>query len=780
MSSVEYFTGVAPFFEMSLASPEIVVDPALDMTLFTNRLKIERQDVDLLDLAVELVDRYIDVDIIASGDLDADYFTHAVTDLTNFDPVTQAVENFARVFNSDPNAYADTLGAARVNTYTYTHFAGSTDKVDLGSLMRRVIAEARDAELIRAAEAVLTALDAAILYNNAGANIGPEISYYNIHFPEASSGFRATYLNESTLTEWGRMLRNYYNAVTPQIWAGSGIGLPFHPPKAPTITVGLVYPEGEVSVASPFNIRIQVEGRNISHGDATHDFIQQDGTIIRYGSERILRPIINEAGESTLINQWNDGLVDDIITWDVALPVVSDGNSSNNELVIIRESVAFLDGVYRGPNDTNFYEVSVVFSNALNELDGVGRTQRVISRATGSNALAVITIPPGSEFIAYRSVVTPDGRVVQEEGNRYIWPDAGLTYSNEPAPNGQYNVGVLLEAFGGTTGYVSATTTVNNDNFGDSDLRATTSLGIGFSFTRPKTWSFLATDFVTFADRSVSPDGTSSISVYYPDPSFIEPGNIETIVDDVFLFYFPDVEWDRQYSEVVVDGKSAITFDFSYQNAQGTVNARAIAVLDSVDSSGFVFTSEAQAGTGDINAIYDQLLANLKIFPSIFSQDESDVLWDLSNYTRRGRQPFTPEVTYPIPYTWVQNQQGDWTRYEDTPGSVRFVAFSTLESTNLNAALDLVVARDVLPGAEAINTSIDRTLNTRNHRWLARPYTVTRGGLSYQGRVYATVANNQVYLIWVEAPDDEFIPAVYERFFEPMVDGFSIGNVEAQ
>lgn len=776
MSSIEYYSGVASFFDMSLASPEIVVDPALNMTLLTNRLKAEGRDVDLVDLGADLINQYIQIDIYASGDADADYFTHALTDLTRFDAVERTVENFARVFNSNPTAYAETLGAARANAYTYTHFAGRNREVDLGSLMRRLIAEARDVELIEAAELVLIALDQAIIYSNAGNNITSDVSYYSIYFPEASSGFSVAYFEQSPLVEWGRMLRNYYNAVTPQVWTGDGVGLEFHPPKAPIVTIANVFPEdGVVNVLNPFNVRFQIEARNISHGDATFDFIQPDGTIVRYGSDRLLRPVINEQGETQLLNIWDDGVSDEQFFWDAGLPVVSDGSSTNNELVIIRENVAFLDGWYRGPNDQNFSEVSVVFTNALNDPDGIGRTQRVISRADDTNALAVITIPTGSEFIANRSIVTPDGRVVVEEGNRYTWPEGGLTYTNEPAPSGQYNIGLLIEAIGGTTGHFATETTVDNDGLMDSDLRGRSILSIGFTLTYPKTWSFLTTD-PAFVDRSFSPDRLSNVAVYYPDPSFVDPDDIESIVDDVFDFYFPDLTWDRQYDAITVDGNPGIAFTFEYESEQGIVDVRAFAAFNAAGNSGFVFASEAVRGAGDIDGIYDQLLANVRIFPPVSIQQAAGGLWDFSFYRARGRQPFRDGVEYPVPSAWQPVADGMWTRYSDDPAGETFIAFSVVAGDNVTAKLNTVITRDALAEAQNLALLPVRILNTRYHRWTARPYEVTRDGRVYQGRVYGTLVNDEVFLIWTEAPDGEVAEIAYARNFEPMVDRFSISE----
>lgn len=784
MSSIEYFAGVSPYFGLSLASPEIVVDPALDMTIMVNQLRANPQNVDLLSLSVDLVDKYIEEDMLLSGDPDVAYFSHAVTDLNQFDPVVQAVENFAAVFNRDPERYAEILGEARVNTYTYTFFSGSTTKVDLGSLMRLVIQEATAANevaLIEPATQVLNALEAAIVHNNAGANVSNDVAYYNIFFPEESSRFQTNYFQESGLAEWGRMLRNYYNEVTPQVWAGTGLGLEFHPPKAPEIIIANVYPDVPASVLDPFQVRYQIAGRNISHADATYDFISDTGEIVRLGNERLLFATVDEEGRAIQINDWDEGVIDERYSWDVVLPVATDGTNFNNELITITEDVAFLDARYRAPGDETFNDVTVIFENARNVADNVGRTLRVINRATGSNALAAVRIPEGSEFVTFRNVVTADGRVVQEPGNTYTWPAEGLTYTEQPAPNGQYNVGLLVQAFGGTTGYASQTVTVNNDGLFDSGIRGETGLAEGFTLTRPAGWSYMTLDTGRLIYTTQNFEGNANINVYFAFQD-IDPNNLETVVDFMYSFYFPDQTWDRQYTETTVDGQPAIEFNFTYPTETGTVQSRAFAVYNADLGVGFVFAAETANNAVDLEPIYQQLKANTRIFSPVSLNESRTAEWDFSYFARSGRVPFTPEVDYPIPRAWVPTQDAPWTRYApaNDPDGPTFFATSIEQGTDVNTALDLAVSRNVLFGMEGYNAGPRRTLNGQYHTWTAQTYDVTRAGQVYQGRIYGTVENGQVYLIWMEAPDGEDVATVYTETFEPIVDGFIIYPPEAE
>ena len=101
------------------------------------------------------------------------------------------------------------LGEARANTYTYTSFLRDNTRIDLGSLMGRVIALSDDEELINAAQAVLAALDrGAHLQQWRASIVNQYASYYNIYFPDTSEDFKSEYFEQSPLKEWGRMLRN--------------------------------------------------------------------------------------------------------------------------------------------------------------------------------------------------------------------------------------------------------------------------------------------------------------------------------------------------------------------------------------------------------------------------------------------------------------------------------------------------------------------------------------------------------------------------------------------
>ncbi|MDX2075989.1 MAG: clostripain-related cysteine peptidase [bacterium] len=791
MASIEYFAALAPYFDYSLASPEIVIDPALDMTLFTARLNGEQAAVDMPALGVGLVDKYVTLDMRLAGDADAAYFTHSLFDLSNYQAVVDAVEGFASVVNENPSAYASLLGQARTNTYTYTAFAGSNTKIDMGSLMREVLKLSRDPKLINAANAVLEALDASLIYGNAGENVFNIISYYNIYFPATSSSFQISYFDEAQMPQWGRMLRNFYNAVTPKVWGGTGT-VSFHPPIAPRIQITSQYPlpGTPISIFTSATLGFELTGRNVAYVDTTFDRVLPDGTVVRYQTERLLTDTFDEEGNPIRQNVWLSGVDRRAFAWDVALPVVSDGISSLNEYIVETEDVAFMDGVYYDGNSGLPNEVSIIFSKPQGAEPG--RVQRVVSRTTGNNALAAISIPAGSRFFATKSVVTGDGRVVQELGNIYVWPDGGLTYTYQPAPTGQYNIGILVTSYGGTTGYTSVTVDVNNDGL-NPNLRAGLRTDAGFILTRPSDWGLLsiASDVWIGYYRTSSQDANSNISAYFslaPEAST----DLTSIPREMLTSYY-GVTWDEVYTDTTVAGAPAIEFNFSYEDpvgGRGTIDAKAFAVFNPNLGLGMVFTSEVVRGTsGDIQATYDQLKTNLRFFSPAEILDSRQ--WQDAVSTS---QAFAIEgVRYPRRLDWGQGTDGIWTRHAiaaDNPETTdiveadmtapTFVAFTKIDApASVDAVLnDLVTQYAIGTGTEFVRVAT-RTLNTATLSWRAVLYTVNRNGVAVVGRMYVTipVEGGPAYAAWVETFEGADTGATYSNTLEWIIDGFQVDEL---
>ncbi len=783
MSSVEFFALAKDYFNYALASPEIVVDPAHDMSLFAQYMNENPLNPDFTVVGQDLVEKYIQQDILLRQGSGTEYLTSVVTNLQRFDSLETAVEAFAAVVNAKPEVRSFTIGQARANTYVYTNFANSNTKIDLGSFMQRVIATAPDdTELVDAANKVLEELRNVVVYADAGERVKDRVYYYNVFFPEKSKDFSQDYFYQTPLGEWSRMLRNYFAAVTPKPWTGDS---PFHSPIAPKINVVTRYPTEAVSIVNPFYVETETIGRNIAYSDLTVDLLQEDGTTTRMYYRRLLTPDIDENGNFVQVNLWNQGVTAYLQNWSVALPSVTNGTVTNFEYMTIGEDIASIEGRYRLPDSQTWNDVTVTLS-----FDGIrgGITQRVINKTDGNSALAVIEIPQGAIFQTYKYLVTEDGRVSAVEGNEYEWPQDGISWEFVPAPNGNYNVGFLVTAFGGTTGFIKETVTVDNDTI-PVELRADTRPDIGVTIPRLETWTPLALNDVFAVNpeygniavfQTSDPEQSNLFALMFSFPTAI----LEEAVQTAASYNVFTVIGDPR--PIVVDGRDALEFDYVRQTGDVSRSGRAFVVLQEYapgETFGIVLASESIDGKGDFEAFYPTLRDYAKFFSSLDYEASKTPLWR--------PERLTGEELYYIPTSWqrvndptleegVAPSYGMWTRYvpadatENSPflAMTRYYLISDVDS-GVNV-LSNIIAGQALVGADSLQIIQNRTYNGRYHTWDATIYRVVRDGLPYIGRSYTTTVYGTTYALWAEAPEDDNTNSVYTEFIETVVDTYKI------
>ena len=740
MSSVEYYTRMSDYFNLSFASAEIVVNPALDMTKLTSFME-NPQDQDLASFGQTLLNQYVEEDSTPDESPTAVFLTHAMTDLQQYGAVVSALDAFASLVLSQPELYIDAISDARSNTYTYTAFLSFDAMVDIGHFMEQVIVSTNDGKLIEAAQAVITAVKQARLYGNAGEVAKERVHYQNIYFPQRLRDFNRAYLEESPLANWGKMLTVYYNLLTPRQWLTEDNILIYHPIVPPKVTITQVYPQVS-SVVQPPTIKMEVQGRNIIRGSFTADQVQADGTAVRLLETRILTEIA-VGGTVNFVNQWRDGVDQSEFSWlPLSLPAVSDGMGTYNELLIKSGDVAILEGRYRESEDQDWIDVGVMFSILTGEVD------RVISRTAGSNALADIVIAPNSIFQSYKSVVSPDGRVQKAEGNLYIWQDYGLTWRETVAPSGEYNLGFLVESAGGSSGFDSVNVTIDNSavvagNAGYNE----TSLGVGFEY--PEDWvSPFSADgqIITFNKES-----TESIVVAFYT---IAEENKWRVAEQYIRNYNLESPDDGQ--EATVAGVEGVAFQYTIPRDDGgqPFVGRAFAFYQTtaaLGKTGMVFAVEG-ADPAAVEARYNQYVNGLKLFDSVALQTEDARVWQ---YAR-----LDSGQIFAVPGGWTAQPTDNGMAYSDPNNPATVVYLEREVSTDVEA-----VFQATLP-TEAITT---RQYRQGDRVWVVGNYD-NNGAV---GRVYATQLDNTVHTIRFETANDENALLVYRDIFEPLVDGYA-------
>lgn len=771
MSSVEYHTAVSPFFSYSLASPEIVVDPALDMTLFTDAIKAG--DVDLPVLGTELVNTYIDRDIQLRPGPDTAFLTHSITDLDNFSAVDEAIDAFADLFKTDPVKYGAILGRARSNAYVYSGFLNEDNLVDLGSLMQQVIAVAdpiEDTDIITYAQAILDALDGAVTYGNAGSIAARQTStYHNIYFPGRSRDFQSSYFEEGYLESWATLLRAYYSTLTPKQWTIGEVDYSFHEPTAPTVNITSVYPVEDVSIYSGIEVVTEILGRNISSVDVTVDRLQENGSRIRVLTQRVLI-VVGEGSNIIRVNDWQEGLDTTTITWKVELPQVTDGTDSYFELMFIGEEVATMDGRYREPDSETWNPVSLVFDRESGEL------QRVVHRGEETDAVAVVDIPTGSEFESFQSVVTPDGRVSVQPGNLYLWPEGGLTWSEQPAPSGEYDAGFLVSSFGGTQGFASTSFTVNNDNL-DASLRSGIRTRQGFSLVHPAEWESLA----FFANqnwfRTNNADNSENITLY---PGFgVTENDPQQVIDAVLGGFDMRLIDGTEVREIEVDGFPALEFDYRYDRGDGLYIGRGFAVFrENSIPQGLVFGAETNTNAETLADLYDLMVEHITLFDPAPILQANSGSWILLN---PNNSPI-PSTTFPVRQDWIPgaalSDHFVFIRPGAAPEGNTFFAIGELaQQASREAAVETTLTDYASVGLEDYELLDVRPLSGKYHNWESGVYTGTRDGVQIIGRVYTTIENQRTYALWMESTTDAEGTEYYANVLEPMAERFTINPI---
>lgn len=769
MASIEYHDAMSEFFDLSYASPEIVTGSALDMTLLLESLKAGEDN--LVSIGTDLIDKYISVDSNTRESADSIYLTHAVTDLTRFAELREAIDAFTEVFAADPVGYSETLGKARANTYTYTAFAGEQELIDLGSFMTQIEAASRvsERELRLAAGEVRRALGEVVLYGQAGERASARTTYQNIYFPLDGNRFNSSYFDETNLTSWAQLLRTYFNVVTPNPWIGRET-VAFHSISSPDVSVADVYPSTAVSVENPLSMVIEVVGSNLSSGEGTIDLIQPDGTRVRYLSQRIVEAVTTDANTIDFVNNWDTGYNRPEITWDVTLPVVSDGINAFRELLLVtgEDNIAALDGRYREPESETWNNVTIVF-----DLDG--NFQRVINRS-GNNALGVINIPAGSEFETFKSVVSSDGRTSQEPGNRYVWPEGGLTWQWEPAPSGEYSIGLVIQTFGGTTGFEALNVTVDNSAV-NPDVRAASLQDVGVVLPRPAAWEqpsgFMQEETGAVGLRSFDESGDGHISLYiYADEPLEE---LDALVNQLAAAY--QFETDSIYTPTTIDGTPGLAFNYSYESPAGRYEGRAISFFQPTTGIGVAVGAAVNGTTLNIDDLFTFVERYLRLIPSDDMMTPS-FEWEIF---------YGASYEFAQPLNWQPSGEtmDGWLTFSNPDAADSFFA---VQETEVSEDVDAAELSEELLGTIASEIEDYELLEVQTYNasapWHAAIYTGVRDGVEIIGRVYTSAGTaysydlddvrSFTYKIWTEAPADDSSTTLYRYVFEPVLDSFLI------
>jgi hypothetical protein len=494
------------------------------------------------------------------------------------------------------------------------------------------------------------------------------------------------------------------------------------------------------------------------------------------------------------LNRWESGVDIRDITWDVTLPQIRGTDAQGQaigsfEYLHFTAQVATLHGAYREPNGASWHDVTIVFNNIADDGTHEGLVQRVLSNSTTSEALGTISIPLGSEFVAYRPRVTADGITILERSPMvWVWDESAIRYGFAPAPDGEYQIGILATAVGGSTGFAKRDVRVDNAN-ANTNLRADTAPFAGFTLPRPLGWQRMiysdgytgACEVASFAPalleayRITSPQSPSfaNLSVYLLPQLTLDTGELVPLSDPqtqdnlIQQLALADVRVTSALSAATFADKPAFALSYEYDSADGIMTGVGYLVENGYSGTIELFGAEALKGEDMVQGELDALLQTTRLFDVNHVLESQERTWGFAGTAdyKIALYGTNPQDPY---YLDIVETDDTLQRYASTNGDIR-VQINRQSADN--PAPIAGIARDLAEqGTQNFEITTIQLLLSPSVGWEALTYTARREGARVQGRVYRAFENDAMFTLWFELPIEAQTPELILTILEPLVD----------
>lgn len=779
MGSVEYLTTMSAFFEYALVSPEIVYNPALDMAQLVNTLK-KSPNVPIPELGEQLVNTYIERDMANSSNGMAQYTTSALFDLKTFPQVQRALDDFSLLVNADPSTYLNTLVKARNQSFAYPQSIDGASLLDLGDFLNNILKNSVDRYLVSSVTTLQKAIENSLIYANRSPR-ARTTAYLNIYFPPSRKTFDAFYYSRTSLNEWLRFLRNYFDTLDPQDWR-QGSKFAFHSPNDPQVTIVTRYPE-VANADQMTQFKVEVVGRNLTSGyrfvDGQTMLTQEDGstteTRVRWLSEPIVNCVVDQAFQQTCGNLWQIGvgtyyydfsqylytLSDETQTYPVSFFTTSDGTTEYDMSAPLLRG--YVQARYRQPNNENWDSVTLLYAQRYIELSATSTETSYESAWTFEGALgqgaegavAPVTLPVGAQVQLFVATVGEDGTVLLVPDKVLVWGEAGLQLTYAPMPTGTYEIGVQVYGFGDRMGQDSVSLTVTNLPIDDSAYTVVDLKG-NYEVTLSADWSWYA------------PSGSNERTIFAED-SFI--GSV-LVLDRFFAdinslqAYFNERRWGNVYEE---DGSpdESVSF-FATDDGVGFMIPGDTTVIG-------LFSEEYETAS-----IYrEQFISGMTY--GILDESAFYGNWDeYTDFQNRYKFKFpenwwellTPENDPEPIYYQPVNARGEWLDISPRSNDQR-ASILSLKVKDSAQVLDALWRAETATYENVVLES-RRRYRAERHTWEVLIYTATVDGVPYRGRIYLAQQAENGYAIHLQAKESDDLLSVWQEALEPIVDSFEI------
>jgi len=420
MGQLEVADTVAPYADIMVGSEETEDGDGWNYTPFLNTLA-DHPDSTPEELAINITTSFGEY----YTDIKEDpMHTLSVIDLSAIPDLVSAVDTWAVAMIVNMPDEWDTIGESRYEVESYPQRKGA-DFVDLYDLAWLVWYETTDASTESAAEAVMDALDAAVI-NSVNGSDHPYSNGLTIYFPEETIEEGYTDVNFAAETDWDEFLQEYHDARAIDT-------------AAPEIAEIEDDYEGDIPILNPgdtITINTTITGDHILDVSFILLRIEDESAIIMDFDD-----IVDEYGDPI---EWIDGENPIEFEWDATSTIVA--NSTAYAYVpmypIERGSELYIaDGVYIPAGSTEEYNASVVFDSETGELVSV-----YIELYDGTPS-RWFDPDVGDSFAFYQYEITEDNLEIYLTDPLVF--DGEFVTDSEPLPDGDYAIGFIVEDISG-------------------------------------------------------------------------------------------------------------------------------------------------------------------------------------------------------------------------------------------------------------------------------------------------------------------------------------------
>lgn len=596
MAQLEVMKTIAPYADYMLASQEVIPGAGWEYVTPLSTM-VQNPSLSIPEFGQTVIDSYI---YYYNNVLEGyDAFDLHLFDLSQVDALLAAVDDFSAAVQANPADNLRAIGNARNNAQLFGASGGEeTSFTDLGDFMKLMQQFSGDANVQGTAQAVLDAIGNVVVY---GDNTGePGATGVAIHFPANINEFTAQGQDAAYVEQVGEFMGGWINFLNTFY----GVAVETFNEEDLLIEITEVVPaETAASIWDPPVVVFQTDGQGIVNIEYYVSLVLEDGGEIFVDQSPLTFGYYTADGD--YIDEFPEGLSESEFTWNVEMPILTDGTNSVLVLLYIEDDTAVVEGTYYWRDGSS--------APAYIVLDLNTQTFQSVWGYESDSAVSEIKPQRGEKFEPTWEFFDSEGNFITEpSGTQLVFGNDAFTYSYQPAPSGDYYFYMYIEDMAGNSNITFTSFTVDNEGL-DNNYRGFKDIQTGLNFLYPWTW--------LYPDVTQYDDGTYGLQT--SDPT----GEISILVDYYYEFTSSEEVRDQAVANLEgfgatlmndpqpleVGGYPGYYVDYQYTNDSGQrfgsqvvvyVPDTGIGYIIDVDTAEARFDEAVQVLSDVVNSIY--------------------------------------------------------------------------------------------------------------------------------------------------------------------------------